>query len=68
MILYSYNSCIQYIDLLSQRIASEKIRSVSSDINITVDPYTLYSTDISSISNESVFLTNILLFISKSNI
>ncbi|ORY24924.1 hypothetical protein LY90DRAFT_514392 [Neocallimastix californiae] len=53
MILYSYNSCIQYIDLLSQRIASEKIRSVSSDINITVDPYTLYSTDISSISNES---------------
>jgi len=49
------------MDLSSKKISSEKIKKISEkDIKIQ-SLYTIYSTDIPSTENETLFLTNILL-------
>ncbi|ORX85519.1 hypothetical protein BCR32DRAFT_265578 [Anaeromyces robustus] len=62
LMLYSYNNPIQYIDIISKKISSEKIKNISEENNITynniyIKPLTVYSTNIASIGNEIIFLT-----------
>jgi len=67
LILYSYKSNIQFMDLSSKKLSSEKIKNISKKEIEVQSLYTIYSTDIPSIENETLFLTNILLSIYISN-
>lgn len=74
LILYSYKSNIQFMDLSSKKLSSEKIKNISKKEIEVQSLYTIYSTDIPSIENETLFLTihekennSDILYINESN-